>query len=233
MKTAVSILKKAHYHEAEKKILESVLMNLRLKGLQSLLDVGCGNGNFASLLTKTGFDFKGVDINPEMLEEAKKNGHRPILFSDLEKSQECFDVILISHVIEHIRYDDLINFINFYLDRLNKNGILILVSPLLTDNFYYDFTHERPYYPQAIWQMFGDYYDSLSIKKTTRIQLEDIYFVKDSFRTRKWRSYYLKKTSLLTRFTKAYNLFWARVYLLSGYYIGKKVSWIGIYSKTN
>jgi len=52
---------------------EFVLAHLRLKdAADSLLDVGCGSGLFASLAAKKGFDVTGLDATPLLIEEAKK-----------------------------------------------------------------------------------------------------------------------------------------------------------------
>ena len=224
-----SLIKKAHYHNIEKDILKRILADLKKQGSESLLDVGCGMGEYVKLFNETGLKFEGVDLSEEMISIANKNGHHAFTLEELKRSNKRYDIVLISHVIEHLHYKELIDFMHFYIDRLNVNGRLILLSPLLVENFYYDFTHERPYYPQAIWQMFGDYNNSLSVKKKVLIRLDDIYFVKDCFRTRTWRSYYLNQNKLSFSLTCIYNYFLASIYLITGARFGKKVSWIGIY----
>jgi SAM-dependent methyltransferase len=166
-----------------------------------------------------------------MIGIANSKGHHAYTVEELKKSDKKFDIIFISHVIEHMHYRDLLSFMQFYIDRLKTGGKLILLSPLLVENFYYDFTHERPYYPQAIWQMFGDYSNSLSLQKKILIQLDDIFFIKDSFRTRTWRSYYTKKNYLAFMLTRIYNYLLAALWLVSGARIGKRLSWIGVYKK--
>jgi len=226
-----TILQRANYHNAELRLIEKLLLTLKAEGKSTLLDVGCGKGTYAPVLQTTGLDFYGVDINPEMLELARNNGHRPVSTEHLEASGQHFDIILISHVIEHLHYKELYEFLDYYIQKLSPDGRLIIASPLLVSNFYFDFTHERPYYPQAIWQVFGDYNDSLSIAKKEKIKLEDIYFVKDSFRTRSWRSYYIRNPRLPHLMTHYWNVTLALIYLRTGYRFGKKVSWIGVYKK--
>lgn len=225
------IINKAHYHNREKIILTKVIRDLKNNGAKSLLDVGCGIGEYVRLLKISELDFDGVDSSEEMIRIANINGHNAFLIDVLKESDKKYDIILISHVIEHIPYKELIEFMHLYINKLNQNGRIILLSPLLVENFYYDFTHERPYYPQAIWQMFGDYSNSLSVGKKALILLEDIYFVRDSFRTRTWRSYYIKENEITFILTKLYNYILALMYLVSFAKVGKKVSWIGIYKK--
>ena len=229
--TYKNILAKAHYHNIEKNIIDKFLKQHTATGVKSLLDVGCGLGEYAAVFKKYAIQFTGVDVNQEMVDSANQVGHNAILLTELNNSDTQFDIVFISHVIEHLDSDALIAFINFYLNKLKKDGLLILLSPLGVDNFHYDITHVRAYYPQAIWQMWGGYTSSLSVKKNEQLRLLDIYFVKDSFRTRKWRSYYIKDNWLKYQFTRMLNYITASIFLLSAGAIGKKTSWIGIYKK--
>lgn len=229
--TYKNILAKAHYHNIEKNIIDKFLKQHTATGVKSLLDVGCGLGEYAAVFKKHAIQFTGVDVSQEMVDSANQAGHNAILLTELNNSDTQFDIVFISHVIEHLDSDALIAFINFYLNKLNKDGLLILLSPLGVDNFHYDITHVRAYYPQAIWQMWGGYTSSLSVKKNEQLRLLDIYFVKDSFRTRKWRSYYVKDNWLKYQFTRMLNYITASIFLLSAGAIGKKTSWIGIYKK--
>jgi len=43
------------------------------KGKQTLLDLGCGIGDFSEMATKKGYDYTGVDISPDMLQQAQAN----------------------------------------------------------------------------------------------------------------------------------------------------------------
>jgi cyclopropane fatty-acyl-phospholipid synthase-like methyltransferase len=225
------IIGKAHYHNREKVIIDQLLHKFGNKSQASLLDVGCGIGEYVDVFTKHKLDFTGVDISREMVDNANSKGHHAILLTELEIQTKQYDIIFISHVIEHLNTENLIEFMNFYLGKLKKGGFLLLLSPLGVDNFHYDITHVRPYYPQAIWQMWGGYTSSLSIKKNEQIKLVDIYFVKDSYRTRKWRSYYIQDNWLHTTATKIINYITASLYLLTNASFGKKVSWIGVYKK--
>lgn len=72
---------------------------------QRLLDVGCGNGGFLLRARSAGWDVVGVDFDPKAVETAREKGLNVFLggievFVDAEESQ--FDVITLSHVIEHV-----------------------------------------------------------------------------------------------------------------------------------
>lgn len=71
---------------------------------QCLLDFGCGNGKFLQLAKDAGWDAVGVDMDPVAVESAKKNGLDVRLGGRevLDNISKKFDVITLSHVIEHV-----------------------------------------------------------------------------------------------------------------------------------
>jgi 2-polyprenyl-3-methyl-5-hydroxy-6-metoxy-1,4-benzoquinol methylase len=71
-----------------------------------LLDVGCGAGNFLAVARSCGWEVTGVDPDAKAVEMASREGIR-VLHGGLECFQgkkDLFDVITLSHVIEHV-YD--------------------------------------------------------------------------------------------------------------------------------
>ena len=70
----------------------------------SLLDLGCGDGAFASFLGN-GFDYHGVEIFPEKAETCKEKGLNVIrhdLNYPLPYPSGIFDVVVAGEVIEHM-----------------------------------------------------------------------------------------------------------------------------------
>lgn len=69
-----------------------------------LLDVGCGNGRFVQLAHEMGWHAEGIDFD----EQAVATGHKRHLrvrhggIELLVNAQETYDVITLSHVIEHV-----------------------------------------------------------------------------------------------------------------------------------
>lgn len=228
-----SVISQAHYHHAEFRVLEKKLKLFYEQGKSKFFDVGFGRGKFLDLASSYGYEVYGVEVSEEYLESAKLKGYRCFHVDDILHIKEKFDVVFISHVIEHLEPSELINALSLYIDMLKDDGVIIIASPLIGDRFYYDITHTRPYYPQSIWHSFGENKEEISTgRESKKIHLNDIYFVRDCFRTRKSRAYYIRdglgaEHALL----RILNYSLALIYLLSGYRIGLQASWIGFYSK--
>jgi len=71
---------------------------------RALLDVGCGNGSFLVQAQACGWHAEGVDPDPLAAAEGSRKGVRVRAGGlDLYAGQSgCFDVITLSHVIEHV-----------------------------------------------------------------------------------------------------------------------------------
>jgi len=117
-----------------------------------ILDVGCGLGQMLNHLKKRGFtNLYGIDINDESINECRKNGLLAEQISDIrdyaQKSTMKFDRIVMSHVLEHIDKEliiDTLIHIKKYL--LKEGGIFLLMVPnaqSYTGTYwrYEDFTH--------------------------------------------------------------------------------------------
>jgi 2-polyprenyl-3-methyl-5-hydroxy-6-metoxy-1,4-benzoquinol methylase len=94
----------------------------------SLLDVGCGNGDFISRMRSFGWTVSGIDPDPAAVSYGAKQGlHiRTGTVADLPES-ERYDVITLSHVVEHV--SDSVALIRECAKRLQPTGRLILATP--------------------------------------------------------------------------------------------------------
>lgn len=70
----------------------------------SLLDVGCGNGDFLDIARRAGWRVMGVEPDPVAVEVARSRGLDVRLgtIEALAGMTRAFDVITLSHVIEHV-----------------------------------------------------------------------------------------------------------------------------------
>ncbi len=96
---------------------------------QSLLDVGFGSGEFLEKALSLGWQTTGVDVDEMVVESAKKRDLDVYLGSIdvLKDSKECFDVITLNNVIEHL-YDP-IETLNSCYRLLKPGGMIWLETP--------------------------------------------------------------------------------------------------------
>lgn len=218
----------AHYRDCELQRLES-LFREKFRNA-AVLDVGCGDGRNIPLMQAAGCAITGVDSNPGQLK-----GFEDIEVHGIDWLPEpgSFDVVLVSHVIEHLASKELCAFMDKWLTALKAGGSLLVLTPVLGERFYYDFTHIRPYYPQSLRMMFGGIDTARAYSCKWRMELEDIWFFRDPFKWRHVRGFYPASTA--NRFNKAIveniNNIFLRAYVISKGYFGILASWMGIYKK--
>ncbi len=124
-----------------------------LKNCKNILDLGPGNGEFIEFLKKMGFKNKicGYEGNEETVKLLKKKGIN-CKYGRLPKinfSNVFFDGIHASHILEHLYPEELYETM-FEIKRvLKKDGILVISTPLLWEEFYSDLSHIKPYNPDV------------------------------------------------------------------------------------
>ena len=117
----------------------------------AILDVGCGYGRNLALLVNAGYsDVTGIEKNSHIAEAVRQQGYDCMRPEEFDSSTRHYDLILMSHLIEHFEPHALLEFVDAYLDRLRPGGYLVIATPLLGDCFYEDFDHVRPYLPTGI-----------------------------------------------------------------------------------
>ncbi len=101
------------------------------KSAETILDVGCGQGYPIRLIKIMGMKPKkivGVDLFEKYIKEAKRAKlHDEYVVSDIRKMKfpaNSFDVVLASHVIEHLKPSDASKFIKD-LERIAKKQVII------------------------------------------------------------------------------------------------------------
>lgn len=96
-----------------------------------LLDIGCGNGGFLTLAKDAGWEVSGVDFDPAAVETAQARGLdvRCGGHELLETEIERYDIITLSHVIEHVR--DPKSLLQRIYTLLKPGGLLWLDTPNL------------------------------------------------------------------------------------------------------
>lgn len=212
-----------------------IILNLLSKYSQTnrsecrVLDVGCGYGKKLVALDIAGYQVLGVEANEQIVETNQKQGLNCINLVDFTQNNDLFDIIVMSHIIEHFQPLDLKNFIDNYLDRLKLGGHLIIATPLLTEYFYDDFDHVKPYSPLGIMMVFGKHASQVQYYSRNKLNLIDL-----KFRRRHFKFTFVRGKFLRIWTTKMYQIleFISTILcLMSWCWLGRKDGWVGIFKK--
>ena len=119
-----------------------------------LLDIGCGRGEWLSLLRDHNFVGYGVDSNPGMVQACVQDGFLVQQEDGLAHLRglpaESLGGVTAFHVIEHLSPQVLEMLLDEILRVLKPNGIVILETPdprnvfVASRTFYLDPTHQKP-----------------------------------------------------------------------------------------
>ena len=145
------------------------------KSAKTILEIGCGSGNFSAQLVKDGLETWGVEPFEESAKEATEKLTKVLLGTLDEVLQDLpdnyFDAIVMNDVIEHLLepWDDIINL----KSKLKKEGVLVTSIPNVrysknlfklifnrdwkyTDDLILDRTHYRFFTKKSIKRMYKD-----------------------------------------------------------------------------
>jgi 2-polyprenyl-3-methyl-5-hydroxy-6-metoxy-1,4-benzoquinol methylase len=130
-----------------------------------MLDAGCGRGAFVDFLHRRGYDGAvGVDRSPESVRRAKEAGVRGVELGDagehLAAHPAAYDAISAIDVLEHLRKDEVLAFLDAAFVALKPGGLLIVQTvnadgPLFGRQLHADFTHETAFTRYSLHQAFG------------------------------------------------------------------------------
>lgn len=127
------------------------------KDCKKVLDLACGKGIFLELLKEKGIKGIGVDNDKSICEHVRKKGLKIIqkdIVKYLEETNEKYDGIMLSHIIEHFTIEQANNLMKLCYKVLKPEGTLVIVTPnseSITAHlyFYKDPTHVR-FYPHEL-----------------------------------------------------------------------------------
>lgn len=125
-----------------------------------VLDIGCGRGELLEVLGAEGIAAVGVDLNDEMVAEARGRGldaHRADAVEWLRRQPEhSLGAVISIHVVEHLELGPLIELLELAASRLVPGGILVAETPnpasliVLGNSYILDPTHVRPLHPSLL-----------------------------------------------------------------------------------
>lgn len=124
-----------------------------------VLDVGCGRGEFLTLLRERGVAASGVEINPIAVQACREKGlvvaQGDGLATLAEKPEKSLGAVVAFQVVEHWSPETIFAFLREARRALAPSGILVLET-INTDSFFslraffLDPSHVRPVPPEAL-----------------------------------------------------------------------------------
>ncbi|WP_319779714.1 class I SAM-dependent methyltransferase [Maridesulfovibrio sp.] len=195
----------------------------------SILEVGCGRGAKTDFLHAQGFkNILGVEKNEFQVRECCKRGLDVVTLDVFvqEHADDKFDFIVLSHIIEHFEFEELVKFVDGYLDHLKPGGLLLIATPMLHPHFWLDLDHQKPYYPQGIKNFYSGADEQVGFTSNYRLKLKDIRFRRSPFRVKNNRNLLLKNNDLPMLL---FNMISAALFKVSSFMVGYKSGWVGLY----
>lgn len=194
-----------------------------------ILDVGCGYGRTLRALQEAGLPAIGIDVNPDIVRRNVQDGLQCCLPEDFRLRKLTADVVVMSHVVEHFAPRELLAFMDEYLGYLRPEGFLVIATPLLSDRFFDDFDHIRPYQPLGFSMVFGPRGAQVQYRGKHQIELIDIWFRRSPLGVVFARGLYFRTWS--SRWLQLINLTGALLFRLALGRIGRTTGWAGVFRK--
>jgi SAM-dependent methyltransferase len=126
----------------------------------SVLDIGCGRGEWLELLGQRGYAVRGVDLNEETVLRCREQGMDVVLEEGTRymrtQPAETYAAVTSFHVVEHLPFARLVEFLGEIHRVLRPGGIMIVETPnpenILVGacTFHLDPTHGAPIPPALL-----------------------------------------------------------------------------------
>lgn len=125
-----------------------------------IIDIGCGRGEFLSVLKDSKLHGIGVDMNSSMVERTKALGLEAVENDAytylLDKKTDSFAAIAGFHIVEHIPFEILMKIFEQCYRTIAPGGFALFETPnpqalsVGANTFYLDPSHQRPIPPQLL-----------------------------------------------------------------------------------
>jgi O-antigen chain-terminating methyltransferase len=124
-----------------------------------VLDIGCGRGEFLSLLREAGVEARGIDADADMAAYARGEGLE-VEQADAVAYVEALDDgslggVFAAQVFEHLPSATLLRLLELMAAKLRPGGLLVAetinpLSPLALRSYFADLTHAQPLVPETL-----------------------------------------------------------------------------------
>ena len=132
-------------------------------GAQDILDIGCGRGEFLSLLAGAGVGARGVDANREMVATARERGLDAVHADALTYLESLPDAslggLMAAQVVEHLVPPYLSRLLATAYQKLRPGAPIVVetINPAcwlaFFSSYIRDFTHPQPVHPETLQYM--------------------------------------------------------------------------------
>jgi O-antigen chain-terminating methyltransferase len=129
-------------------------------GAADVLDVGCGRGEFLSLLRDAGIRARGIDLNDAMVDVCRERGLDAVAADALTYLRRQPDASLgglfAAQVVEHLQPGYLTQLLDAACEKLRPGAAIVLetINPAcwfaFFESYVRDITHERPLHPETL-----------------------------------------------------------------------------------
>jgi len=139
--------------------------------VKSLLDVGCGTGDFLQVAQNNKWQVSGIEPNQEARDIANRKTSNTVSKTEqlLVFKKHSFDVITLWHVLEHL--PNLEEQVSVFKSLLKENGTLIIAVPNYKS---YDAKHYKNFWaaldvPRHLWHFNQDSISKLFAKENMKV----------------------------------------------------------------
>lgn len=147
------------------------LINSFANNTKTLLDIGCGTGDFLESAYQNNWTISGIEPNEKARIIANKKTENAVFKIDelLKFKPQSFDVITLWHVLEHL--PNLDEHISIFKSLLKTNGTLIIAVPNFNS---YDAKHYKNYWaaydvPRHLWHFSKTSISRLALKENMKV----------------------------------------------------------------